>query len=215
MPPSAFPVTPAATARVERVAERDAGALRVRRHLVDRRVTHATLGRVDDPAPAHFVVGVRERVQVGEDVLHLAPVVELHAADDPVRHSGAHERLLDDAALRVGAVEDGDVAEAVVLGVDQPPDLVHHERGLVVLVLGVVAGDELTTDLFGPQVLRPACRVVGDHRVGGVEDALARPVVLLHHDDGRLGEHLLELQGGSGSRPRGICRCTDPDPPPP
>ena len=39
-----------------------------------------------------------------------------------------------------------------------------------------------------------ARRVVGDHRVGGVEDALARAVVLLHDDDRRLGEHLLELQ---------------------
>ena len=66
------------------------------------------------------------------------------------------------------------------------------ERGLVVLVLGVVAGDELAADLLGPQVLGPARRVVGDDGVGGVEDALRRPVVLLEHDDRRVGERLLE-----------------------
>src|SRR6476619_5276039 len=97
MPPSALPLTPAA----------------------------AALGRVHHSTPAHLVVGVHQRAQVGEDVLHLAPVVELHAADDAVGHAGAHEGLLDHAALRVGPVEDGDVAEAVMLGVDETADLVH------------------------------------------------------------------------------------------
>ncbi len=178
----------------QRVAERDTRTLRVRGDLVDRRVADTPLRRVDDAAPTHFVVGVHQRPQVGEDVLHLTPVVELHSADDAVRHAGPYERLLDHPALRVRAVEDGDVAVPLVLGVDEPTDLVHDERRLVVLVFCVVAGDELATDLLGPEVLRPARRVVGDHRVGGVENALTRPVVLLHHDDRRFREHLLELQ---------------------
>ena len=37
-------------------------------------------------------------------------------------------------------------------------------------------------------------RVVRDHRVGGFEDALRRPVVLVEHDDRRVGERVLELQ---------------------
>ena len=37
-------------------------------------------------------------------------------------------------------------------------------------------------------------RVVRDHRVRGVEDALGRPVVLVEHDDRRVGERLLEPQ---------------------
>ncbi len=69
------------------------------------------------------------------------------------------------------------------------------------LVLGVVAGDELAADLFGPEVLGTARRVVGDHRVGGVEDALAGAVVLLHEDDRRLGEGLLELRQVPEVRP--------------
>ena len=47
-----------------------------------------------------------------------------------------------------------------------------------------------------------ARRVVGDHRVGGVEDALAGAVVLLHDDDRRLREHLLELHRFRKSAPR-------------
>ena len=65
-------------------------------------------------------------------------------------------------------------------------------RGLVVLVLGVIAGDELAADLLGPQVLGATRRVVEDDGVGGVEDPLRRPVVLLEDDDRGVGEGLLE-----------------------
>ena len=68
----------------------------------------------------------------------------------------------------------------------------HDERGLVVLVFGVVPRDGLAADLLGPEVLRAARRVVRDHGVGGVEDVLGRPVVLLEHDDRRVRELLLE-----------------------
>ena len=180
--------------------------LRVHGDPVHRRVAHTALRRVHDAPPAHFVVGVHERAEVREQVLHLAAVVELHAADDAVRNTGAHELLFDDAALRVGPVEDRDVVEAMALGLDEAHRLAHDERGLVVLVFGVVAGDELAADLLGPQLLRAARRVVGDDRVGGVEDALRRPVVLLEHDHRRVGEHLLEPHAGSGSPPRGTCR---------
>ena len=178
----------------ESLAERHPGTLRVRRDPVDRRVPHPTFGRVDHASPAHFVVRIHERAQVGKDVLDLATVVELHPTHDAVRHPGAHEGLLDDATLRVGAVEDGDVTEALVLVVDQAPDLVDDECSFIVLVLRVIARDELATDLLGPQVLRAPRRVVGDDRVGGVEDALTRPVVLVHHDDRGLGKLLLEPQ---------------------
>ncbi len=80
----------------------------------------------------------------------------------------------------------------MALAVGEPVDLVHDERGFVVLVFGLVAGEQLTTDLIGPQVLRAPSRVVRDHRVGGIEDALRGAVVLLHHDHTRLGERLLE-----------------------
>ena len=62
------------------------------------------------------------------------------------------------------------------------------------LVLGVVAHDRLAAALLGPQGLRLAHGVVGDHRVGGVEDRLGGAVVLLQHHDGGVGEGLLELQ---------------------
>ncbi len=62
----------------------------------------------------------------------------------------------------------------------------------VSFVLGVVPGDELAADLLGPEVLGLAGGVVGDDRVGGVEDALGRPVVLLQDDHRPLRVDLFE-----------------------
>ena len=72
--------------------------------------------------------------------------------------------------------------------------LPHHPLGLVVLVLRVVPLDELAAHLLGPQRLGLAHEVVVDHRVGGVEDGLRRPVVLIEHDHRRVGERILELE---------------------
>ena len=73
-------------------------------------------------------------------------------------------------------------------------DLVGDPLGLVALVVGVVADDRLAVALVGPQLLRLAAEVVGDDRVGGVEDRLRRPVVLLEHDHRGVRERLLELE---------------------
>ena len=73
-------------------------------------------------------------------------------------------------------------------------DLADHERGLVVLVVALEADDLFAHALVGPQVLLAGRRVVRDHRVRGFEDALGRPVVLVEHDDRRVGERVLELQ---------------------
>ena len=43
-------------------------------------------------------------------ILDLAPLVEAHAAHDDVGNARAPERVLEHARLRVGPVEDGEVA---------------------------------------------------------------------------------------------------------
>ena len=91
--------------------------------------------------------GFTTALQVGERVLDLAPVVEPRAADDLVRDADAHEVLLEHAALRVGPVEDGDVAPAAVALVVQRGDLVRDPLRLVALVVGVVAHDRLAAAL--------------------------------------------------------------------
>ena len=152
----------------------------------------------------HLVDRVDHGPQVGDGVLDLAPVVEPGAADHLVGDVGPHELLFQHPALGVGAVEDGDVAplqpSSGRAGADdglgravQAGDLAGDPLGLVDLVVGVVADDRVARALVGPQLLGLAGDVVGDDGVGGVEDGLRRPVVLLEQHHRRVGEGVLEL----------------------
>ncbi len=113
MPLTARPVTPASSTAAQRVDERHAVAVGPDVEPADGAVADAPLGHVEHPLDADLVERVDHRLQVGQRVLDLAPVVEAGAADDLVGDARAHELLFHDPALRVGAVEDGDVAPAV------------------------------------------------------------------------------------------------------
>ena len=152
------------------------------------------LGHVDHPAGRHLVGGVGQQADVGQQVLDLPAVVEAGAPDHLVGNALAHQLLLQHPALGVGAVEDGHVAVAQALGAAEPEDLRGHPGRLVALVLGAVAEDRRPGLAVGEEALGPAALVVGDDRVGGVEDVLGRTEVLLQQDGGGVGEGLLELQ---------------------
>ena len=99
------------------------------------------LGHVEHALHAHLVGRVDDGPQVRHGVADLPAVVVARAADDLVRHAEAHERLLDDAALGVGAVEHGHLAPVDGVGVAQVVGRRGDEAGLVALVLGVEAHD--------------------------------------------------------------------------
>ena len=99
-------------AAAQRLRERDA---LTRRQRLDARlgpVADAALRHVEDAAQRHGVFGIDQHPQVGEQVAHLAALVEPHAADHLVRQPDPDEDLFEDPRLRVGAVEDRDVAVA-------------------------------------------------------------------------------------------------------
>jgi hypothetical protein len=192
-PPSALPVTPAAVACSIAAGNGMPAPLAYESIFATDVSPHTAARRVDDALPRHLVVGVHQRAQVRKRVLDLAPVVELHAAEHAVRDARAHERLFEHAALRVGAVEDRDVAEAMIAAVDEPLDLAHHERGFVTLVVALEADDRLALDLVGPECFgrcgrcsrSPRWRRRGSAASTGSSDR-ARP--------SPLRERLLELQ---------------------
>ena len=80
-------------------------------------VADAALGGVEHPPDADRVVVVDDRAQVGQRVADLLALVEAHPADHLVGQADPDEHLLEDAGLRVGAVEDGHVARADLVAV--------------------------------------------------------------------------------------------------
>ena len=92
----------------------------------------------------HRVGRVGEHPQVGQRVADLAALVEAHAADDLVGQPDPDEHLLEHPRLRVGPVEDRDVARARRPRRRCSRSIsLRDERRLVVLVVGDVADDRL------------------------------------------------------------------------
>ena len=139
------------------------------------------------------VVRVVEHLQVRDHVLDLGALVELRAADHLVGDALAHEHVLEHAALRVRAVDDGDLARAVAL-LDQARDLGGDEARLGVLVLGLDDAHRLALAEVRPEVLLLAVAVVRDDVVGDLQDRVRRAVVLLERDHLRVREVAFELE---------------------
>ena len=87
------------------------------------------------------------------------------------------------------------------LGLDLPGDLAGHEAGLVLLGRCDHHVDPLASGTVRPHPLGLAVRVVGDHRVGRLEDDLRGPVVLLQPHLFRTREGPLEVEDVSHLRP--------------
>ena len=75
----------------------------------------------------------------------------------------------------------------------QTGDLGCDPHRLLLRVVGGIADDRLALAHGGPQLLRLASLVVGDHRVRGVEDGLCGAVVLFEQNGLRVGEILFEV----------------------
>ena len=78
--------------------------------------------------------------------------------------------------------------------VHQPLDLRHHEARLGVLVLQLAHVHRVALAQLRPERLVLARAVVGDDRVGRVQDRLRRAVVLLELDHRGVGEVVLEVE---------------------
>jgi len=155
--------------------------------------TDAARRDVDDPLQRQPVVGVGDGAQVADQVLDLRAVEEAGAAHDDVGQVVRAERILQHARLRVGPVEDREVARAQPIlqtGLDARRD----ELRLVALGLTLEQHDSLALARLGEQALGAALGVARDDRVGGAQDVAGRSVVLLELDHARAGVVALEVE---------------------
>jgi hypothetical protein len=159
---------------------------------------------VDDASQRDPVGGVHDQSQVGEGILHLGPVVEAHAPHHHVGHVVLEELLLEQPGLRVGAVEDREIAEGAAVSPGGREDLPHDVLGLAAIVERLVHRDRLASSPLGEEVLALAVDVVRDHGAGPGEDGLRRAVVALEHDHFRVGIVALEIENVAnvGAAPR-------------
>ena len=139
------------------------------------------------------VRGIRDEPEVREGVLDLPPLVEAHAAHDPVGESGHPEGVLHHARLGVRPVEHRDAVEGLTLGAQLRHGPRHPER-LLALVPRAEEPRRFPSRVLGPETLVLPRLVVRDHRSGDLEDPARRAVVLLEADHAAAREVPLEVQ---------------------
>ena len=93
---------------------------------------------VHDPVERRRISRVPRQPQVGDQVAHLAPVIEPRVPDDPARNAPIIQRLLDGPRLRIRPVQHCRIRRpqrAVPHALLQPP---HHVLRLIHLVIGLM-----------------------------------------------------------------------------
>ena len=150
--------------------------------------------RNGDGAEKRLVIGrVGEQPQVGQEVLHLAPLVEADRADEAIRDARPTERLFQRPRLRIGPIEHRHVGIAPVARGAPALELAGYPLRLVALV---GRGEERHRLAAAPprgERLPDAAAVLRDDAVGRVEHDLGGAVVLLEPDQPRPGEILQEV----------------------
>ncbi len=149
--------------------------------LLDAARADAARGKVDDAQQRVVVVGVLHQAQIGERMLDLLPLEEAQAAVHAIGKPGRHQRVFQHARLGVGTVQQRHLGQVHALARERP-DFLDDESRLVHIRLRFVHAQFFTAVFGRPQILAQPVLVVGDQRVGGVEDVAVRAVVLLQLD---------------------------------
>src|SRR5690606_28077349 len=150
--------------------------------LLDAACTDAPRGKVHHAQPGRVVVRIVEQPQVGKRMLDFLTLEESQPAIHAVGNARREQGVLDDARLRVAAIQNGDLAAAAPL-VEQCLDLVEHPLGLEQIrrLLGDAYG--LAMPLVCPEILAQAAGVMRNERIGGIENVPIRAIVLFEPND--------------------------------
>ena len=181
---------------VQHRGERTPDPARRGRELLLGGVADAARRDIDDASQAHVVVGVHQDTQVGENILYFLAVVKARAAHQHVAHAMTHEFFLEHAGLRVGAVEDRDLAgrASARLGVR---DFARDPAGLGAIVREGAEANLFAGFVVGPEFLAMPPGILCDHGTGGFEDISLGAVVLLQADGVGIRVVAFEFQDGA------------------
>ena len=108
-------------------------------------------------------------------------LIKLGAADHAIRNPGANKDFFECTGLRVGSVENRNVAVVVAIAVCLV-DFVGDELGFVVSRIAGVANQLVSRAFVGEQVLVWPVKVVRNDRVCCIENVLGRAIVLLEQN---------------------------------
>ena len=151
-------------------------------HAVDGTLSNAAPRVIDYPLQCLFILWIDEQSQVGNHIFHLFPLIKRHAPKDAIGNVVAAEVFFKTAALRIGAVQDGNVAIAKVVAVFVLNDGVRHAIGLLVVCHGPDKADAMTIALVTPYFFLYLSAIERDYFIGSPHDVRSRTIILFQFE---------------------------------
>ena len=142
--------------------------------------TQASGRIVDDPLEPQIICPVIDDTQIRQHILYFGTIKETGAADNAIRNTVALKGIFQSVGLGIGAIQHRKIPEILSLG--KCDYLTGNIVGLCSLVLRLVNGDGISLTVAGPELLSLSAQIVGDYRIGGIQNRLGGAVILLQTD---------------------------------
>ena len=137
-----------------------------------------TPGRiVDDAAQAQIIRPVVNDAEIGQHIFDFGPVEESGASDNPIWNAVAFQRIFQGVGLGIGTVKNGKVPHSLTTGGGQ--NLTGNEICLRHFVRCLIHHNGRAVSVGCPQLLSLPAQVVGNHRIGRIQNGLGGAIVLL------------------------------------
>ena len=153
------------------------------REPFNRGLTDSALWRVENAQKADGISRVHQQLEIGKNVLDLAPVVEAKTSDNNVGDAPSHQRFFHGTTLRIGSIENRHIAPTQIwMSCIQHAHAMHDCFSLGNLVIATGQADQLTLPTCWAQDLVNTLGVMSDQGIGGLKNSSRRAIILLKLD---------------------------------
>ena len=134
---------------------------------------------VDDALESLLVIGIGDQTEIGNNVLDFLALIETHTAIDAIRNALFTKLLLEASALRIGAIENGEVGILTSILTLDALDILAHDERLLLIAIGWLVNQLLAHGILAKHIFLNLILVALDETVGSIHDILRTTIVLL------------------------------------
>ena len=146
-------------------------------HIFQCLCTQASGRIIDDPLQPQIIGPIVDHAQIGNHILDFCPVKETGATNDPVRNRIELQSRFHSIGLGIGTIKDGMVLKPFALrGGKNTTD---NKIRFCPLVRCLIHRNRFACTIVGPKPFSLTAQIMGNHRIGRIQNGLCRTIVLL------------------------------------
>ena len=153
-----------------------------RKDFPQRDISDSSCRIIDYPSESLLIIRIHHEPEICDNILNLLALIETQSSIDAVGNAFLAQLLFKDATLRIGTVEDGEVAIAgIFLFLDFSNSLAHHHGFLTVAIQGDIT-QSLAHIVSAEYIFPYLPLIVRDKTVCRLHDDLSGPIVLFEFE---------------------------------